>query len=68
MASGRALHPCAVAMDHLVIMPVNRRAEGDAGDAVQSVDPASVGHWGRLHGVRSAFGIAATLVYLWAAA
>ena len=52
----------------LVIMPVNRQLKATAGDAVQSVTRASVGHWGRLHGVRSAFGIAATLVYLWAAA
>ena len=52
----------------LVIMPVNRQLKATAGDAVQSVTRASVEHWGRLHGVRSAFGIAATLVYLWAAA
>ena len=52
----------------LVIMPVNRQLKAMAGDAVQSVTRASVAHWGRLHGVRSAFGIAATLVYLWAAA
>jgi hypothetical protein len=52
----------------LVIMPVNRQLKASAGDAVQSVTRASVAHWGRLHGVRSAFGIAATLVYLWAAA
>ena len=51
-----------------VIMPVNRQLKATAGDAVQSVTRASVAHWGRLHGVRSAFGIAATLVYLWAAA
>jgi hypothetical protein len=51
-----------------VIMPVNRRLKATAGDAMQSVTRASVAHWGRLHGVRSAFGIAATLVYLWAAA
>jgi hypothetical protein len=52
----------------LVIMPVNRQLKATAGDAVQNVTRASVGHWGRLHGVRSAFGIAGTLVYLWAAA
>jgi hypothetical protein len=52
----------------LVILPVNRQLKATAGDAVQSVTRASVAHWGRLHGVRSAFGIAATLVYLWAAA
>jgi hypothetical protein len=51
-----------------VIMPVNRLLKATAGDAVQSVTRASVAHWGRLHGVRSVFGIAATLVCLWAAA
>ena len=52
----------------LVIMPVNRQLKATAGDAMQSVTRASVAHWGRLHGVRSALGIAATLVYLWAPA
>lgn len=51
-----------------VIMPVNRRLKAAAPDAAQSDTRASVEHWGRLHAVRSAFGIAATLVYLWAAA
>ena len=51
-----------------VIMPVNRRLKATAPDAVQSDTRASVEHWGRLHAGRSAFGIAATLVYLWVAA
>ena len=51
-----------------VIMPVNRRLKGTAPDAAQSDTRAAVEHWGRLHAGRSAFGIAATLVYLWAAA
>jgi hypothetical protein len=51
-----------------VIMPVNRRLKATAADAAQSDTRASVEHWGRLHAGRSAFGIAATLVYLWAAA
>ena len=51
-----------------VIMPVNRRLKATAPDAAQSDTRASVEHWGRLHAGRSAFGIAATLVYLWAAA
>jgi len=51
-----------------VIMPVNRRLKATASDAVASDTRASVEHWGRLHAGRSAFGIAATLVYLWAAA
>ena len=51
-----------------VIMPLNRRLKATAPDAAQSDTRASVEHWGRLHAGRSAFGIAATLVYLWAAA
>ena len=51
-----------------VIMPVNRRLKATAPDAAQSDTRASVEHWGRLHAGRSAFGIAATLVYLWVAA
>jgi Domain of unknown function (DUF1772) len=51
-----------------VIMPVNRRLKVTAIDAAQSDTRSSVLHWGRLHGGRSAFGIAATLVYLWATA
>jgi hypothetical protein len=51
-----------------VIMPVNRRLKATAFDEAQSDTRASVEHWGRLHAGRSAFGIAATLVYLWAAA
>jgi hypothetical protein len=51
-----------------VIMPVNRRLKATAPDAAPSDTRAAVEHWGRLHAGRSAFGIAATLVYLWAAA
>ena len=51
-----------------VIMPVNRRLKATAPDAAQSDTRASVEHWGRLHAGRSAFGISATLVYLWVAA
>jgi hypothetical protein len=44
-------------------MPVNRRLQGSptADDARSLVE-----QWGRLHAGRSAFGVAATLVYLWA--
>jgi Anthrone oxygenase len=51
-----------------VIMPVNRRLKTTAPDAARSDTRASVEHWGRLHAGRSAFGMAATLIYLWAAA
>jgi hypothetical protein len=51
-----------------VIMPVNRQLKATAARC-RAERHAGIGrHWGRLHGVRSAFGIAATLVYLWAAA
>jgi hypothetical protein len=48
----------------LVIMPINRALE-----AMQSADASvheKVTEWGRLHAVRSALGVAATAVFLWA--
>ena len=51
-----------------VILPVNRRLKATAAAAPREDTRASVEHWGRLHAGRSAFGVAATLVYLWAAA
>ena len=47
-----------------VIMPVNSRLEGMQG-ADKTVH-ARVTEWGRLHAVRSALGVAAALVFLWA--
>ena len=48
------------------IMPMNRQlkaiAENDAGPSSR----AMLESWGRLHAVRTALGIAATLVFLWA--
>jgi Domain of unknown function (DUF1772) len=49
----------------LVIMPVNRRLK--AADLAQGEIRSLVARWGRLHAVRSALGLAATLFYLWAA-
>ncbi|MFL4999595.1 MAG: DUF1772 domain-containing protein [Xanthobacteraceae bacterium] len=50
----------------IVIMPVNKQIEatpaGQATDATRSL----IEKWGGLHAVRTALGIAATLVYLWA--
>ena len=48
------------------VMPANRQ--------LKAIDPASAGstsrtlieRWGRLHAVRSALGVAATLIFLWA--
>jgi hypothetical protein len=50
----------------IVIMPVNKQIEatpaGQATDATRGL----IEKWGGLHAVRTALGIAATLVYLWA--
>ena len=50
----------------LVIMPVNRRLK--TADVGQGEIRSLVERWGRLHAVRSALGLAATLLYLWATA
>jgi hypothetical protein len=49
----------------LVIMPVNRRLK--AVDVAHGEVRSLVDRWGRLHAVRSVLGLAATLLYLWAA-
>jgi hypothetical protein len=49
-----------------VIMPVNKVLEATAPDAANSQTRALIEKWGTLHAGRSALGIAATLVYLWA--
>ena len=51
-----------------VIMPVNRRLQATPADAVRGDTRGLVETWGKLHAGRSAFGCAATLVYLWASA
>jgi len=52
----------------LVVIPVNKQLEAtrveDAGEQTRAL----IEHWGRLHAVRSALGLAATAAYLWAAA
>ena len=50
----------------LVILPVNKRLEATAPDAANAETRALIETWGRLHAGRSALGLAATLVYLWA--
>ena len=52
----------------LVIMPVNHQLQAIASDAASAESRALLVRWGRLHGWRSAFGGAATLAYLIAAA
>jgi len=50
----------------LVILPVNKRLEATPADAANAETRSLIEIWGRLHAGRSALGIAATLVYLWA--
>lgn len=49
-----------------VIMPVNKRLEATAPDQVNGETRRLIVHWGTLHAGRSALGVAATLVFLWA--
>src|SRR5215831_19869011 len=52
----------------IVILPISKRLEATAADMANAETRGLVETWGRLHAVRSALGLAATLVYLWAAA
>ena len=49
-----------------IIMPVNKVLEATAPEAANAQTRALIEKWGRLHAGRSALGVAATLVYLWA--
>jgi hypothetical protein len=49
-----------------IIMPVNKVLEATAPDAADAQTRALIEKWGTLHAGRSALGVAATLVYLWA--
>jgi hypothetical protein len=48
------------------IMPTNNKLKAIAADAAGPTSRAMIETWGRLHAVRTALGIASTLVYLWA--
>ena len=50
----------------LIIMPVNKVLEATAPEAANTQTRALIEKWGTLHAGRSALGVAATLVYLWA--
>lgn len=50
----------------LVIMPVNKQLEATPPDRANASTRNLVMRWGGLHAGRSALGLAATIVYLWA--
>jgi len=52
----------------LVILPINKRIAATPPDAAGAGTRDLIQTWGRLHAGRSALGLAATLVYLWASA
>jgi hypothetical protein len=52
----------------LIIRPVNERLNATLIEAADESTRIAIRDWGALHAIRSAFGLAATLVYLWAAA
>lgn len=49
-----------------VILPVNKSLEATPPDRASNETRRLIEHWGLLHAVRSALGVAATLTYLWA--
>jgi hypothetical protein len=49
-----------------IIMPTNKELEATPAEAPHEATRGLIQQWGRLHAVRSALGVAATLVYLWA--
>jgi len=50
----------------LVIMPINKQIEATPTGAADDATRRLIEQWGRLHAVRSALGLAATVAYLWA--
>jgi hypothetical protein len=52
----------------LVILPLNKRIAATPLDAANAETRGLIETWGGLHAGRSALGVAATLVYLWASA
>jgi Anthrone oxygenase len=50
----------------LAVLPTNKKLEAIDPDAAGPTSRAMIETWGRLHAVRTALGIAATLAYLWA--
>jgi hypothetical protein len=50
----------------MVIMPTNRQLMATPLEAADGRTRGLIQQWGRLHAVRSALGLAATVAYLWA--
>jgi Anthrone oxygenase len=50
----------------LIIKPTNRLLEATPIEGANEVTRGLISQWGRLHAVRSALGVAATVEYLWA--
>ena len=50
----------------LVIKPVNNTLEATRPEGADATTRALIERWGMLHAVRSALGVASTLIFLWA--
>jgi hypothetical protein len=50
----------------IVIMPTNRTLQATPIDSAGAETRRLIEKWGRLHAVRTAFGMAGTLAFLWA--
>ena len=48
------------------VMPINKQLKGTNSASAGSKSHMLVEQWGRLHAVRSALGLAATIIFLWA--
>src|SRR5215475_13273754 len=49
-----------------VVIPVNKRLEATPPESANAETRGLVETWGKLHAVRSALGVGATVIYLWA--
>ena len=65
-AAGAALILAPWPWTLLIMMPINTTLEATPAEGANAETRALIEKWGRLHAGRSAFGLAATLVYLWA--
>lgn len=52
----------------VVILPINKRIAASSSGVAVTESRDLIRRWGRLHAGRSALGLAATVVYLWASA